>query len=485
MKTPTQFAKELANNLTKITSTEFFNQLHDACYSDINITFMEDLINLIDRDDELCIKHTLLYKYGILSASSSETGNFKKKLINNHSFIEGKDYKVKSIRVKGNSNVTTKNIYYLTPKTFKTCLLITQNHPGQTTQSKQYIEYYFLLEKFTKYFAIYEKLLSDNLREQERIKHAKEINQKNEVIEQKDDKIDNQTKKIDKLQRDLTEVLANTRFIMGQNVDLNNKVVQISSKMDTMMKLYIQDGNGYMVFQKTVNEHAGKFTANATNIEKTLYPGLASLKALFLCAYYKDGEVHVYSICRNFSSSLKTRLKELKKRYIDWETINPVGISLICTEINLELTFLEKNSFWENGEYNKDKKCYVFKYDINMDEQEILTCIHDGFDRATNYKINNYQKNIYEYDISNEHDGIIIGELKNQDSGFHNESRDLITKVINTVMIKNAPNIRRPDITIGGRIVLLSDRHYYLTKLYQFLKSQNTPAIIEEFRNRI
>lgn len=464
MNTPASYAKYLADTLTKITMTIFFKEIHTRFYSEYDISFMDFFLEIIDKDGEFCIEHYKLVEYGVLT--SSESSDIRKKL-NRHNMKEYVDFTIGTRSVRGKSGSTTKKVYYLTPDAFKKCLMNTQKHPSQKIDPEIYSDYFLLLEKVYKYYSNYEKMYS------------------NKIIEQKDDKIDEQTKKIDKLQSELSEVLANTRFIINQNVDLNDKVVQISSKMDTMMNLYIRDGNGFMIFQKIITDHDGNFTADATNIEKRLYPGLARLKALFLCAYYKEGVVHVYSICRNFSSSLKTRIKELEKRYVGWRKLMPVGISLVYTEVNIELTFLEKNSFWENGEYDKDKNCYVFNYDITLERSEILSYIRAGFALAANCKINNYQKNIYEYDIGNEHDGVIISDLITQDTGFHNESRDLISNVIKSVVLCDNTKVVRPDIIIDGRRVLLSDKHYYLTKLYQFLKSQNTPAIVEEFKNRI
>jgi hypothetical protein len=206
--------------------------------------------------------------------------------------------------------------------------------------------------------------------------------------------------------------------------------------MDTILKLYINDGNGYMIFQKIINDHDGNFNTKATLSEKRHFPGLARVKALILIAFYKDGKIHIYSIARNLGHSLQERLIELINRYPDWRKLLPHCVSLMLNEVNLEMTFLESNSFWETGTYDRNKKCYVIDYDINMSREDIKHFIKDGFARATNAKINNYQKNIYEYDIDNNHDEIIIGTLINKDTGFHNETRKLLTNITKSICLK-------------------------------------------------
>jgi hypothetical protein len=75
-------------------------------------------------------------------------------------------------------------------------------------------------------------------------------------------------------------------------------------------------------------------------------------------------------------------------------------------------------------------------YDINMARADTDRFIKDGFARVTNAKINNYQKNIYEYDIDNNHDEIIISTLINKDTGFHNETRNLLTNITKSICLK-------------------------------------------------
>jgi hypothetical protein len=508
MKTPSEYVEHLVSNLIKQSLIDFFDELHTRYYPNYDIKFKKFFMKIIEKDGEFCVKHIKLVKYGVLS--SGESSVVRRKL-ERHNMIEGKDFRIETCIEKHNTKknenrlldarveqtnnyAKPKKIYYLTPDSFKKCLMNTQKHPSQTVNPEIYSDYFLLLEKVHKYFSDYEKqyLLKLHVIKDDKIdelsNNVKILLTKNEEqsIENKIIRKQNEEQSIK-----IDELLDTTRSIFNQNVDLKenlikieNELITISSKMDILLNLYINDGNGYMIFQKIINDHDGNFSTNITLSEQRHCPGLSRLKCLFLFAFYKDGEIHIYSIARNLSYSLDERLNELMKRYPGWKKLLPYCVSLIYTEINIELTFLESNSFWETGSYDRNKKCYVINYDMTMTRNDINRLIKDGFARARNSKINNYQKNIYEYNIDNNHDEIIIGTLINKDNVFHDESRDLLTKITKSICLKKTEKIIREDIEYNDRVgIKMSDKYYYMAKLYQFIKSQNSLELIEEFKN--
>lgn len=478
------YAVNLAETLTEKSKTDFFKEVHAQYYSNYDISFMDFFLDIIKKDGEFCIEHTKLIEYGVLT--STRSSNVKDKL-EAHGLKEGVNFILLDVQQNENTVGRKPKMYYLTPNAFKICLMCTQKRATQETHSIVYVWYFLLLEKVHEYYSVYQLLYANKMKQI--------LANKNKTLVSKLDEMSIENKLIIKQNEEqsekIAELLSTTRTIVNQNVELKttlirieNELISISSKMDTLLNLYINDGNGYMIFQKIINEHDGNFSQKATQVEKLLCPGIARLKALFLSAFFKDGEIHIYSIARNLGYSLQERLNELDKRYNGWSKLFPHCVSLIYTEVNIELTFLESNSFWETGQYDKTKKCYVINYDINMTRPNVITLIRDGFTRATHAKINNYQKNVYDYDISNHHDEIIINTLKSKDNVFHNEARGLLTNITKSIVLKKTERIARDDIEYNGRAgIKLSDKFYYLTKLYQFIKSQSSLELIEEFKN--
>ena len=84
------FNQKLVDENVEITIIDYVKLLHHDIYH-IDITFIDDLLLLIDNTDQFCIHHELLYKYGVLSGYNT---NDVKTLLCQHGFLENESYKV-------------------------------------------------------------------------------------------------------------------------------------------------------------------------------------------------------------------------------------------------------------------------------------------------------------------------------------------------------------------------------------------------------
>ena len=84
------FNQKIIDENVEINIVDFVKLLNHEIYH-IDITFIDDLLLLIDNTDQFCIPHELLYKYGVLSGYNT---NDVKTLLCQHGFLENESYKV-------------------------------------------------------------------------------------------------------------------------------------------------------------------------------------------------------------------------------------------------------------------------------------------------------------------------------------------------------------------------------------------------------
>ena len=112
------FNQKIIDENAEITIIDYVKLLNYEVYH-IDITFIDDLLLSIDNTDQFCIHHELLYKYGVLFGCNT---NDVKTLLCQHGFLENESYKVNYGTFR-----SRKNIYYMTPDTFKYCLIRSKN----------------------------------------------------------------------------------------------------------------------------------------------------------------------------------------------------------------------------------------------------------------------------------------------------------------------------------------------------------------------
>ena len=140
-----------------MTMSEFFEDIHNRFYSDVDISFMEYFITLCDHDDEFFIEHEKLVEYGIMTSEKSDKVLQK---LNALGLDAGVHYDI----IEHKEGRTISKQYMLTPDAFKLCLMRAQRRTNQPVDPLVYCNYYLLLEKIFKLFMIYESeyLLNQN-----------------------------------------------------------------------------------------------------------------------------------------------------------------------------------------------------------------------------------------------------------------------------------------------------------------------------------
>ena len=154
------YTTQLANDLTKITMTEFFNNIHSRFYPNQDISFMEYFLELTDHEDEFVVHHSKLVEYGIMTSTQS---NDVKRKVDTLGLIRGKDYTLRDVSERGKSGSQTHKHYHFTPKAFKKCLMRAQRRGNQPIDPVIYIDYYLLLEDVFKLYTDYEKLYAKKI----------------------------------------------------------------------------------------------------------------------------------------------------------------------------------------------------------------------------------------------------------------------------------------------------------------------------------
>ena len=150
-----QLNASLVTEQPDIKIIDYVKLLNEKIFN-IGIAFIDDFINLVDKDN-CCIDHELLMKYGItnLTAGSYDV----KKIIERNDGQERADYTV--------SQLADRIIYLLNPTFFKKILIRSRN-------TDKYANYYLLLEKCIKYYNDFEKLkLEHKINEINKIKLLK------------------------------------------------------------------------------------------------------------------------------------------------------------------------------------------------------------------------------------------------------------------------------------------------------------------------
>ena len=148
------FANQSMHQFNKLLDLDkYFYCIHKTFYSDLDISFKNDLFNLIYSDIRYPVDHMQLQKYGILSIADKKISDVTR-LIETYKYIEDIDFiKVKRTEKNNyrkdidyipNDKLTT---YYFTPQCFKRILLKSSNNI--------YINYFLLLEQIYNFYKDY------------------------------------------------------------------------------------------------------------------------------------------------------------------------------------------------------------------------------------------------------------------------------------------------------------------------------------------
>ena len=158
----------------------------------------------------------MLIKYGVLSENSITSGHVKR-MLDRYKFIEHQDYLLSQVGQQVPSGTKYKNEYYLHPNTFKMCLMGSAN-------TRKYANYYLFLEKSIKYFNDYQMELN--------LKYIIKLKTK---ILKKDNKISSLEIKLD-------TIIENNEKLLEDNKKTLDELIK-SNEMNEKMKKYLEDAN--------------------------------------------------------------------------------------------------------------------------------------------------------------------------------------------------------------------------------------------------
>jgi phage anti-repressor protein len=193
-----EYNKYLVDSNISITIIDYVKEANKRKYN-IDLTFMEEFLELVERDD-FCISHSMLVKYEIINTNSGTIDI--KRMLEQYGFKENIDYLLRNVAEQTCRGERIKNEYVLKPDTFKKCVIKSKNKP-------EYADYYILLERCIVYYNKYQIAL------------------KNKYLSIKDDRIDQQSAKID-------ELLGHTKDIKEDLGDLTDMVFEYAENNETL-----------------------------------------------------------------------------------------------------------------------------------------------------------------------------------------------------------------------------------------------------------
>ena len=339
-----EYNQKLVNDRINISIIDYVKAVNDIKYK-INISFIGELLELVNRDD-CCIHHEMLIKYKICKT----TGGSKdiKRLLNQYNFIENEDYHLSNVaEVRPQGGTVIKCTYYLHPDTFKFCLMRAKN-------TKKYATYYLLLEKCIKHYSDYQILLKDTYV----IKLKDKIKENKIIIKEKDDKIVSLENKIDK-------VLENNNQLLNDNKKLlesNDRVLEDNKKL--LDKL--DDANNKLEdIQDELSEVKDELRDTTIKLDLSLEDRVPKTKSIQIREYF------VLLQTTNNREKYKYYVLRGQKRYVDRkiETMNSTYQVIKSYECIPNAT----NLFSRIKEQMKDK------LDICNNKLNIISIDHNGF----------------------------------------------------------------------------------------------------------
>ena len=142
----------LVNGKILKTVVEYIENVNNRFWH-YDMSFMSTFMSYVKRHD-FCIPHTWLKEYGVVA--SLERSNDIKKCLDKNFLVEGKDYRLRhKAQPVPQGGFSTKNVYTLTPKAFKMCLIRSKN-----IENQKYANYYLALEDAIVYYNEYQLALS-------------------------------------------------------------------------------------------------------------------------------------------------------------------------------------------------------------------------------------------------------------------------------------------------------------------------------------
>lgn len=167
----------IINNPNSISLKNFFILFSERLLNLCDEEFLDKILFIFDKENtnKFIIPHNVLYEYGLCEKDSFNISRNFEKL----NLKENIDYEIKKEKLER----TYKNIYMLTPKTFKKYLLSSTAHKNQTKDITIYRDYYLMLEECINYFNLHQKYITDEVMKNKDVKIDSLLDQNKNLIE--------------------------------------------------------------------------------------------------------------------------------------------------------------------------------------------------------------------------------------------------------------------------------------------------------------
>ncbi len=275
-----KYATSIGERLTDISLSEFIEDICNFLYINIDISFKDYFLEIIEDEEEFVIHHSKLLDYGIMISTRSSSVLSKLQALD---MVETEDYVMHTICERGKSGAQKRNIYMLTPEAFKMCLIRSRCFPGQGTDPKVYAKYFILLEKIIILYEVYQSTYKEKKKEAENVKlHAELEEMRAENGKLHAEKLELQTK-LGEMQAELQKY-KNGVFDKSNKDELQYICVMIRDTEDSVLVKVISqklrgihqaveqskmEGYSVMLEKTVVNDHNFKKTLKEYNL-KTL-----------------------------------------------------------------------------------------------------------------------------------------------------------------------------------------------------------------------
>ena len=321
----------LSDRLTNYKINEYFKKIHELFNKDVDITFMEYFLSLIENKNEFCVEQCKLIEYGIIKERKDNT-NIKNCIENKkYNFIENIDYVVLTPERsgvkregRGGSNGNAKN-YAMKPHVFKMCLMRSKN---TNTYAKYYLELEECFYYYNEYQIKYQKVLlsGKDTKIDELLKDNKEQSKK----------MDEQSKIMKEQSEEIKELL---KYAKNAKVSLDEANESIDEMKEDIENLNDKVEEVRDEFRENL-EHINPPPSNETNLH------------MFALLQYKN-ETNNLMIIRGQNKHLSKKITEEMNVVID-KTYNPNPIDLFILVRNKvrEVNKKEKEAIKESYKKN-------------------------------------------------------------------------------------------------------------------------------------
>lgn len=265
----------MIQNNNNITIIDYIKLINEKLNKNIDLTFMDYYISLINKEDEFCVNIKMYYILKIIITKNinneeitdidkdinnyTQPSNNLKRILDNNSLIVNKDY-IEQTNNNSNSRGGSNRIdYMLKPNTFKIMMININNARTDNINFKQiFTNYYLFLEYCIKNYNDYQlQFLNKKIEKLDNI-----IIDKNKDLVIKDDKIS-------KLENDIQTLIKMSGHVIKQNdniIEQNNNILKQNDNLENEITetRYIFE-EGIQDVQAAINEHLVTNNVNPEN----------------------------------------------------------------------------------------------------------------------------------------------------------------------------------------------------------------------------